>query len=121
MVIRNRHAQNECSLPKGKLDPGEEWEQAALREVLEETGSAAGIVGFGGALPYYVGPRPKIVVYFEMVAVPGGVFTPSREVVDMAWLAPAAALARLSYESERNMLRALLKGRRPGQAPGAIA
>lgn len=121
MVFRDRHARDECSLPKGKLDPGEDWEQAALREVLEETGSAAGIVGFGGALPYYVGTRPKIVVYFEMVAVPGGVFTPSREVVDMAWLAPAAALARLSYESERDMLRALLKERRPGRDPGAIA
>lgn len=114
VIYRDRHARNECCLPKGKLDPGEGWEQAALREVLEETGCRAEIVGFGGILPYYVSARPKVVVYFEMVATHTGPFHPSGEVREMAWLCNESALAALSHDSEREMLRALLAHRASG-------
>ena len=107
VIYRDRHTRGECCLPKGKLESGEGWEQAALREVLEETGCRAEIVGFGGILPYYVSARPKVVVYFEMVATHAGPFHPSREVREMAWLGSDSALAALSHDSEREMLRAL--------------
>lgn len=42
-VKRNNH--NDISLPKGHIDPGEDSQQAALREVLEETGLECQIVG----------------------------------------------------------------------------
>lgn len=117
VIFRDRHAPDECSLPKGKLDPGEDWGQAALREVREETGSRGEVVGFGGTLTYYVGARPKVVVYLEMIAAPGGRFRPSREVREMAWLTPDEALAALSHESERQMLRALVRSALPGEGP----
>ncbi len=105
VIYRDRHSAGECCLPKGKLDPGEDWESAARREVLEETGCEAEIRQFCGLLPYFVGTRPKVVVYFEMVAVREAPFRPSREVTGMAWLAPERALEALSHESEREMLR----------------
>ena len=108
VIYRDRHARNECGLPKGKLELGEKWEQAALREVLEETGCRAEILGFGGALPYFVDSRPKVVVYFEMLATCEGRFLPSREVREMAWLRTESALAALSHDSERELLRALV-------------
>jgi 8-oxo-dGTP diphosphatase len=37
-VAVHRPRYDDWSLPKGKLDPGETWEQAALREVEEEVG-----------------------------------------------------------------------------------
>ena len=121
VIYRDRHSRDECCLPKGKLDPGEDWEQAALREVLEETCSEAEILGFGGLLPYYVGRRPKIVVYFEMVAVCEGRFQPSAEVRDMAWLAPESALAALSHDSEREMLCRLVTRSRRDDCAGGLA
>ncbi len=38
IVIAHRPRYDDWSLPKGKLDKGESWEQAALREVEEEVG-----------------------------------------------------------------------------------
>ena len=38
IVVAHRPRYDDWSLPKGKLDKGESWEQAALREVEEEVG-----------------------------------------------------------------------------------
>ena len=105
VIYRDRHQRDECCLPKGKLDGGEDWEQAAVREVLEETCCQAGILGFGGLLHYYVGARPKVVVYFEMVALEELPFRPSREVREVRWLSPAAAHRLLTHDGERDLLR----------------
>jgi 8-oxo-dGTP diphosphatase len=108
VIYRDRYEPDECCLPKGKLDPGEGWERAAVREVLEETGCEAEIEGFAGLLHYQVGSAPKVVVYFDMVATGEGVFVPSGEVARMAWLTPPEALDELAHKSEREMLREFL-------------
>ncbi len=119
VVMRDRHSSGECSLPKGKLDDGEAWEEAALREVLEETCCEARIVGFGGLALYYVGTRPKAVVYFELQATRERRFRPSPEVRALSWLEPEAALLALTYDSEREILRKCLAlARRPAR-PGS--
>lgn len=109
VIYRDRYVPGECCLPKGKLDPAEAWEQAAVREVLEETGCEAEIAGFAGLLHYHVGNRPKVVVYFDMFAVAEGAFLPSKEVAKMAWLMPPEALDELVHEGERELLRAFLE------------
>lgn len=105
VIYRDRHQRDECCLPKGKLDSGEDWEQAAVREVLEETCCQAGILGFGGLLHYYVGDRPKVVVYFEMVALEEFPFRPSPEVREVRWLSLADADRLLTHDGERDLLR----------------
>ncbi len=105
VIYRDRYETHECCLPKGKLDPGECWEAAAVREVQEETGCEAEIQGFAGLLHYHVGSRPKVVVYFEMTAASEGAFEPSKEVTEIAWLTPEAAVAALAHEGERELLR----------------
>lgn len=108
VIYRDRHQRNECCLPKGKLDGDEDWEQAAEREVLEETCCRVGILGFGGLLHYYVGVRPKVVVYFEMVAFEELPFQPSREVREVRWV-PAADVQRLlTHDGERDLVRRFL-------------
>ncbi len=104
VIYRDRYEPNECCLPKGKLDPGEDWERAAVREVLEETGCEAEIAGFAGLLHYQVGKGPKVVVYFDMLAIGEGEFVPSKEVTKMAWLTPTEALEELAHEGEREVL-----------------
>ena len=117
VIYRDRYERGECCLPKGKLESGEDWQRAAVREVLEETGCEAKIEGFGGLLTYYVGERPKVVLYFEMLAVADRGFQPSREVREMRWLSPQAALGELAHDAERDVLLRCLAPPRAGGPP----
>ena len=72
VVLVHRPAYDDWALPKGKLEPGETDEEAALREVREETGLSCRL---GTELPsttYADGQgRPKVVRYWTMTVVPG--------------------------------------------------
>ncbi len=104
VIYRGRYRSDECCLPKGKLDAGETWEAAALREVLEETGCEAAISGFADVVDYPVDHALKIVVFFEMTAGREGEFKQSDEVYAVEWLSPEAAIERLTYDTERKVL-----------------
>ena len=112
LVYRERY-DGEWSLPKGKLDRGESFEQAAVREVLEETACRASIRGFIGAIDYRVrNGRPKVVLYYDLDLEREGEFKPGREIQDLAWLLPRRALERLRHPGEREILKRFLKARR---------
>jgi len=103
-VIR-REKYQDWTLPKGKLDPGETWETAALREVREETGFKAKLLGFAGAVSYPTDKGPKVVRYWHMV--PDGPEGPiENEVVELLWLPVQEARERLDYDLERAILEA---------------
>ncbi len=101
MIHRPRY--DDWSLPKGKLDPGESWAEAAVREVEEE-------IGVGGELGEELEPvryrdhkgRDKVVRYWLMEAVgPAAGFEPNDEVDELAWVGVGEAAERLSYEVDR--------------------
>ena len=92
-------------LPKGKLQRGETLEQAALREVEEETGCRGRIVGPAFPCEYVAGGVPKVVQFFRMALVEQGPIRDTSEVQEVLWLPPEAALDRLTYETERAVLR----------------
>jgi 8-oxo-dGTP pyrophosphatase MutT (NUDIX family) len=102
VVHRPRH--EDWSLPKGKLKPGEGLREAAARELQEETGCEAELLGELGDVRYRVGERPKRVVFY-LARCRGGDFTPGDEVDELRWLSPAEAEPLLSYERERELLR----------------
>ena len=64
VIKRNKY--NDISLPKWHIDPGENSEQAALREVLEETGLECQIVGDLGTTEYLNFEGIVQVQYFAM-------------------------------------------------------
>ena len=107
LVVVHRPRYDDWSLPKGKLDPGEGWEEAALREVEEELGLRCRL---GHELPptSYRDPkgRAKVVRYWLMEPLDGA-FAASQEVDEMRWVPAADALALLSYEHDRALLREL--------------
>jgi 8-oxo-dGTP diphosphatase len=107
VIHRPRHG--DWSLPKGKLDPGESFLGAAIREVAEETACAARPRGFAGFTLYVARRRPKIVLYWHMQVEHEGSFTPNDEVDEVLWLAPAEALARLDHAGERRLVRRALR------------
>lgn len=104
VAVVYRPKYDDWTFPKGKLERGETEEQAALREVEEETGL---ICELGDELGFasYKDPknRPKTVRYWRMTAT-GGEFTPNDEVSELRWLEPAAAAEQLSYDRDREIL-----------------
>lgn len=104
VAVVHRPRYDDWSLPKGHLDPGEGFEEAALREVREETGLRCRITRELGESRYRDGRgRPKVVRWFAMEVV-GGAFAPNDEVDELRWLAPAEASELLSYPSDRELV-----------------
>jgi 8-oxo-dGTP diphosphatase len=106
VVLCHRPRYDDWSFPKGKLEPGESWEQAALREVEEEIGLRCAI---GAELPpaAYRVPRGRKVVRYWLMDPQSGAFAPNEEVDEMRWLAPEQAEGLLSYEHDRALARAV--------------
>jgi len=107
IAVVHRPRYDDWSLPKGKLDRGESWEAAALREVREETGLICELVEELSSVRYRdLRGRPKTVRYWRM-RVAGGEFTPNSEVDELRWLDRAAAVALLTYLHDRELVQAL--------------
>lgn len=104
LAVVHRPHREDWSLPKGKLEVGEGWEAAALREVEEETGCKARIVSFAGVVHYVPRRTPKVVVYWNMELVKEGPLEHLEEVDEVAWLTREEALKRLDHETERELL-----------------
>jgi len=100
VAVIHRPKYDDWSLPKGKLDPGEGWEEAALREVREETGLRCALREELESARYRDRKgRPKFVRYWRM-AVLEGEFAANAEVDEMVWLEPAEAVARLTFDHD---------------------
>lgn len=111
VALVHRARYDDWSWPKGKLDPGEDWPVAAVRETLEETGLE---VRLGQPLPsssYQVltngAPAAKIVAYWAAEVV-GGHGRLENEIDALAWLGHPEATVRLDYARDRDQLRALV-------------
>jgi 8-oxo-dGTP pyrophosphatase MutT (NUDIX family) len=106
VAVVHRSRYDDWCLPKGKLEEKESWEEAALREVKEETGCEARISGFAGPVSYEAGGQPKLVLFFTMEAFGECLFKESKEVKEVLWLSAEEALKKLDYEGERAVLMA---------------
>jgi len=104
IIYRERWG-GEWSLPKGKLDKGETFEAAAVREVLEETACEAEIEDFLAAVDYRVKNKPKVVLFYRMRLVEEFPFAANEEVQAVEWVTPEAALELVAHEKEREVLR----------------
>jgi 8-oxo-dGTP pyrophosphatase MutT (NUDIX family) len=110
VLLVHRAHYDDWSIPKGKVEEGEDDESCAEREVEEETGlrvrrldelpSVRWIDRFG---------RPKVARYWRMEPVPADARAhPQHEVDEVAWLPIAEAIGRLTYERDAVVLEALL-------------
>ena len=107
ILLVHRPRYDDWTLPKGKLDPGETFEQAALREVHEETGLWCTLGPELATTEYRDNKgRPKVVRYWLM-SVDGGEFESNDEVDEVCWLPLAEAVEALTYDRDRAALRVL--------------
>jgi 8-oxo-dGTP diphosphatase len=110
VLVVHRARYDDWSFPKGKLDDGETFEDAALREVTEETGLVCRLDGELASTRYRDSSgRPKIVRYWRMTPVTGeiGSFVFNTEIDDLRWLRVNQALDVLTYQHDRDLLAAL--------------
>ena len=99
-------------LPKGAVSDGETSQQAALREVLEETGLRAEIVKPLDTIEYFFRAGDTLIrkrVDFYLMRYAGGELTPQlSEVDDVEWVELSVAIQRASFDSEKKLLEAAL-------------
>ena len=112
VLLVHRPQYDDWSFPKGKLDAGETVEQAALREVKEETGLECRIIRPLTVLRYGSRTRkdrlkPKAVHYFLMERVSGHIQVPGEEVDRAEWFDFNEAASKLTYAQDRNLLSSL--------------
>jgi 8-oxo-dGTP diphosphatase len=108
IALVHRPEHHDWSFPKGKLEDGESFEDAALREVREETGLACRILRFIGHTEYVDRKgRPKAVAYWVM-APESGSFSPNGEVDELRWVSMVEAGFLLSYPRDRELVAVLI-------------
>ncbi len=108
IVVVHRPRYDDWSFPKGKLDPGETFEEAALREVREETGLICRL-GPELAFAHYDDNkgRPKVVRYWLMAVIEDPGFEPNEEVDELRWLTPGDAAELLTYSRDSKLVKTL--------------
>ena len=98
-----RGSRGDWTFPMGMLDPGETFEQGALREVFEEIGHKCRVVQFVGLTNYtHRKGKPKIVAYYLM-SVDEGEFEPNEEVDQLAWVPLELVRARLTWDRDQEL------------------
>jgi 8-oxo-dGTP diphosphatase len=108
VVLVHRPRYDDWTLPKGKLDPGESFEEAALREVEEETGLRCVLARELPPVEYRDGKgRPKVVRYWLMEVGTDTGFVPNDEVDELRRLPVDEALGLLTYDRDHDVLLAV--------------
>ena len=106
LAVAHRPRYDDWSLPKGKLDRGETWEEAALREVEEETGLRCSLGEELDPTSYKDRKgRAKVVRYWLMEPEADAPFEPNDEVDELRWLTPEEAAGALTYPHDVELVR----------------
>jgi ADP-ribose pyrophosphatase YjhB (NUDIX family) len=97
------------SLPKGHIESGETAEEAAVREVEEETGIIGRVVAPLGTIDFWFVAEDrrvhKTVHHFLMRALGGELSDSDMEVSEVAWVPLDELESRLAYADERRLIR----------------
>lgn len=107
IALIHRPRYDDWSLPKGKVDPGENLPGTAMREILEETGFEVRLGWLLGYVHYPVGSRTKVVYYWTAQHL-SGEFEANDESDELRWVSPAEAKELLSYEADLKVVDAAL-------------
>jgi dihydroneopterin triphosphate diphosphatase len=102
----------------GHIEPGEEPEDAAVREVREEAGLGVATLYNVRVSPFYLHSQRTVqlaIVFAAFVNEPGTVTT-GPEHIQAEWLSVGEALARFNFPAERESLRVCVELLQAGDA-----
>ncbi len=105
VLVVHRPDYDDWSLPKGKLDPGETWQEAAVREVHEETG-VTGRLGVELTSTHYEDRkgRSKQVRWWTMALLDDEHRPPDGEIDDLRWVPIDEVGDLLTYDTDRDLV-----------------
>lgn len=110
-VIRSNR-ESRWQLPKGMIDPGETEEQAAAREVREESGIECELLQKIDSIDYWYvdrwGDEPvrvhKYVHFYLMKYISGDIADHDHEVEEVRWVPIEKAVDLLAFPAERTIV-----------------
>jgi 8-oxo-dGTP pyrophosphatase MutT (NUDIX family) len=112
MARFNRGGKLEWCIPKGHLEKNETAEQAALREVFEETGLEAKVIASLGEVNYQFiqdGAKISKTVHVYLMQQTGGELSfehdPHKEASELEWVKVSELLDRLSHGNEKRIAK----------------
>ena len=114
VALVHREVYKDWGFPKGKLDPGEQLPQTAVREVMEEAGFKIRLGRKLGVIKYKVGDGLDKEVHYwaskvTAKAISKQKFLPNQEIAKVEWVSAKKALTLLSYEHDRNLLEQVIQ------------
>jgi len=105
---RDRRGRLVWSLPKGHIESGETSQQAAVREVREETGISGEILAELGVIDFWFVAEDrrvhKTVHHYLMEATGGELSDEDVEVAEVAWVPLDQVPSRLAHAAERRLI-----------------
>ena len=118
MLIVHRPKYDDWTFPKGKLEEGETFEDAAAREVEEESGWRGDLGAELQPTRYKDGQgRDKLVRWWELWARERGPWEPNKEVDDLMWVPLSEVDSLLSYDSDRKLAAEVREAQHPRPEP----
>lgn len=109
VLLIHRESYDDWSLPKGKGLPAELLPETAIREIQEETGVTACLDLRLPTQKYTVSKGVKATHYWRAGVVEQRPRKPDKEVQKVKWFTIEDALAKLSYNADREVVRSALE------------
>lgn len=104
LIITAKKNPQHWVLPKGHIEPGEQAEEAAVREVAEETGYTGKIVGLLGVSRYKL-ENESICCLYYLVEMTGKSTVPHEDCRQIRWCPPWEALEMLSFRDSQRLVK----------------
>jgi 8-oxo-dGTP diphosphatase len=115
VLIVYRKRSQDWTLPNGEVKDGESFQEAALREVAQETGCSCQLGNYLGTISYSDHGTPKVIMFWKMTVLEENPVVENEETREVVWMPLPAAIQKLTQSQEKALLTRISNAVRPVQ------